>query len=73
MTLDDYKTASIAIGKVAAARKLVEDAQDAVEYIYHNDYREDFSKVWTALNEIVCSLNEELDQETVDTKKEDDQ
>ena len=72
MTLDDYKTASIAIGKVAAARKLVEDAQDAVEYIYLKDYREDFSKAWTALNEIVCALNEELGQDTVDNEEDEE-
>lgn len=73
MTLNDYRSAAIAIGEVTSARNLIENAQDLVQYNFGDGYNEDFHKAWTALNEIVCALNEELDQETVDNEEEDDE
>lgn len=70
MTLDDYKDASIAIGEVVSARNLIENAQDLVQYNFGDGYNEDFNKAWTALNEIICALNEELDQETIDAEED---
>ena len=72
MTLNDYRIAAIAIGEVVSARNLIENAQDLVQYKFGDGYNGDFNKAWTALNEIVCALNEELDQETVDNEEDDE-
>lgn len=69
MTRDDYKSAAIAIGEVASARNLIENAQDLVQYNFGDGYNGDFNKAWTVLNEIIFALNERLDQETVDTEE----
>lgn len=68
----DYKAASIAIGMVVSARGMVEEAKDDVEYNFDDSFNKDFNKVWTILNEIVCELNERLDQEGVDQESEED-
>lgn len=70
MTIDDYKCAAIAIGMVAAAREMIEKVQNDVEWNFDNRFANDFKKVWTILNQIVCELNEDLDQEGVDKEDE---
>lgn len=72
MTIDDYKCVSIAIGMVVSAREMVEKAKDDVEYNFGYSFNKDFNKAWTILNEIVCELNERLDQEGVDQESEED-
>lgn len=70
MTIDDYKSTSIAIGLVVSARNLIENAQDLVQYNFGDGYNGDFNKAWTALNEIVCALNEELDCTPIEEESE---
>lgn len=60
MTIDDYKCAAIAIGTVAAARDMIEKAQNDVEWNFDNRFANDFKQVWTILNQIVCELVCEL-------------
>lgn len=70
MTIDDYKSVSIAIGLVVSARELVEKARDMTECNFGSIFSEDFSKVWGALNEIVCSINNELDCTPIEKEDE---
>lgn len=70
MTIDDYKSTSIAIGLVVSARELVEKARDMTECNFGSVFSEDFSKAWGALNGLVCAINDELDCTPIEEESE---
>lgn len=70
MTREEYKSASIAIGKLVAAREAISKAKEEIEYNFNDGYNKDLDKAWGILNGLVDEINEEMDCEIITEEEE---